>query len=200
MLASRHFKKEKASFPVDVRRSKTSLLKLPNRVFERRTSTGSGLFAFLGGGFSYIFEQIVFVRVKTLGITNLLASRHFKREKASFPVDVRRSKTSLLKLPNRVFERRTSTGSGLFAFLGGGFSYIFEQIVFVRVKTLSITNLAALRYFKKEKASLPVDVSGRVLSPLRKSKPEHFSKSSRYRSRRLVEGKINLFNSAGVEP
>ena len=144
----------------------------------------------------------------------MLASRHFKKEKASFPVDVRRSKTSLLKLSNRVFERRTSTGSGLFPFLGGGFSYIFEQIVFVGVKTLSITNLAALRYFKKEKASLPVDVhrsktsllklpivsSGRVLSSLRKSKGEHFSKSGCYRSRRLAEGKINLFNSAGVEP
>ena len=31
--------------------------------------------------------------------TSLLASRHIKREKASLPVDVRRSKTSLLKLP-----------------------------------------------------------------------------------------------------
>ena len=124
-------------------------------IFERRTSTGSGLFAFLDGGFSQILGQIVFVRVKTLSNTNLVALRHFKKEKASFPVDVRRSKTSLLKLPNRVFERRTSTGSGLFAFLGGGFSYIFEQVVFVRVKTISITNLAALRYFKKEKASLP---------------------------------------------
>ena len=32
--------------------------------------------------------------------TSLLASRHIKREKASLPVDVRRSKTSLLKVPN----------------------------------------------------------------------------------------------------
>ena len=124
--------------------------------------------------------------MKTLSNTNLVASWHFKKEKASLLVDERRSKTSLLKLPNRVFERRTSTGNGLFAFLGGGFSYIFEQIVFVRVKRLSITNLVALRYFKKEKASLPVDVrrsktsllrlpivsSGRVLSSPWKSKAE----------------------------
>ena len=32
----------------------------------------------------------------------LLASRHIKREKASLPVDARRSKTSLLKVPNVV--------------------------------------------------------------------------------------------------
>ena len=30
----------------------------------------------------------------------MLASRHIKREKGSLPVDVRPSKTSLLKLPN----------------------------------------------------------------------------------------------------
>ena len=30
----------------------------------------------------------------------MLASRHIKREKASLPVDVRASKTSLLKVPN----------------------------------------------------------------------------------------------------
>ena len=32
--------------------------------------------------------------------TNFLASRHIVREKTSLPVDVRRSKTSLLKLPS----------------------------------------------------------------------------------------------------
>ena len=39
---------------------------------------------------------------KKLGNTNLVVSRRIKREKASLPVDVRRSKTSLLKLPNTV--------------------------------------------------------------------------------------------------
>ena len=38
------------------------------------------------------------MREKKLGNTNLLASRHIKREMASLPVDVRRSKTSLLEL------------------------------------------------------------------------------------------------------
>ena len=31
--------------------------------------------------------------------TNFISSRHVKRENTSLPVDVRRSKTSLLKLP-----------------------------------------------------------------------------------------------------
>ena len=38
------------------------------------------------------------IRVKKLSNTNLLALRYIKREKASLPVGVRRSKTSLLKL------------------------------------------------------------------------------------------------------
>ena len=50
--------------------------------------------------FEQIFGQIVSVRIKTLGNTNMVASRLIKREKGSLPVDVRRSKTSLLKLPN----------------------------------------------------------------------------------------------------
>ena len=37
---------------------------------------------------------------KKLSNTNLVVSRRIKREKASLLVDVRRSKTSLLKLPN----------------------------------------------------------------------------------------------------
>ena len=48
--------------------------------------------------FEQIFGQIVSVRIKTLGDTNMVASRLIKREKGSLPVDVRRSKTSLLKL------------------------------------------------------------------------------------------------------
>ena len=65
----------------------------------RRTSTGSGLFALLSRNFDHIFGQIVSIRVKTLSNTNMVASRLIKREKGSLPVDVRRSKTSLLKLP-----------------------------------------------------------------------------------------------------
>ena len=66
--------------------------------FERRRSTESGIFAFLGVKFAQCFEQIVSIRVKKLGYTNLIASRQIKGAKASLPVDVRHAKTSLLKL------------------------------------------------------------------------------------------------------
>ena len=56
-------------------------------------------FAFFGSGFAQIFGQIVSINVKTLRYTNLVASSHRKRKKASVSVDVRRSKKSLLKLP-----------------------------------------------------------------------------------------------------
>ena len=72
---------------------------LSNSVFERRTSTGSGLFATLGSGWAQIFGQIVFIREKKLSDTNFLASRHIKEEKASLPVDVHRSKSCLLRVP-----------------------------------------------------------------------------------------------------
>ena len=76
---------------------------LSNDVFERRTSTGSCPFSFLGDGFAQIFSQIVSIRVKKLSNTNYIASRHITREKSSLPVDVRCSKTSLLKLPISLF-------------------------------------------------------------------------------------------------
>ena len=73
---------------------------LSNNVFERRTSTGSGLFSFFDGVFAQIFSQIASITVKKLRNTNFISSRHVKRENTSLPVDVRRSKTPLLKLPN----------------------------------------------------------------------------------------------------
>ena len=73
---------------------------LSSNVFERRTSTGSGLFSFFDGGFAQIFSQIASITVKKLRNTNFISSRHVKRENTSLPVDVRHSKTSLLKLPN----------------------------------------------------------------------------------------------------
>ena len=73
---------------------------LSNNVFERRTSTGSGLFSFFDGGFAQIFSQIASIIVKKLRNSNFISSRHVKRENTSLPVVVRRSKTSLLKLPN----------------------------------------------------------------------------------------------------
>ena len=73
---------------------------LSSNVFERRTSTGSGFFSFFDGGFAQIFSQIASITVKKLRNTNFISSRHVKRENTSLPVDVRRSKASLLKLPN----------------------------------------------------------------------------------------------------
>ena len=71
-------------------------MSLSNDVFERRTSTGSGLFALLGSVFEQILGQIVSLRVKTLSNTNLVASRHINAEKSSLPVDMHRPKTLLL--------------------------------------------------------------------------------------------------------
>ena len=76
-----------------------SLGSLSSDVFEPWASTGSGLFALLSRDFEQTFGQIVSKRVKTLSKTNLVTLRHTKREKCSLPVDVRQSKTSLLKRP-----------------------------------------------------------------------------------------------------
>ena len=46
-------------------------------------------FTLLSRDFEQIFRQIVSIRIKTLGDTNTVASRHIKREKGSLPVDVR---------------------------------------------------------------------------------------------------------------
>ena len=78
-------------------------MNLSKDVFERRTSTGSVFFSFLDSGFAHFLGQLVSIIVKTLRNTNLGASRCFKMKKTSLPVDVRRSKTPLLKLPINVF-------------------------------------------------------------------------------------------------
>ena len=56
---------------------------------------------FLSLDFEQTFGQIVSLRVKTISHTNMVASRYIKKGKSSLPVDVRRSKTLLLKLPNK---------------------------------------------------------------------------------------------------
>ena len=81
-------------------------MSLSKDVFERRKSTGGGLFSFLDGGFAQLFWQIVSLIVKTLKNTNLVASRRFKMKKPSLPFDVRRSKTVLLKLPSDLMVRK----------------------------------------------------------------------------------------------
>ena len=50
------------------------------------------------------------------------------------------------------------TGNGVSALLGGDFVLIFGQIVSIRGKELSKTNLEALNSTKSQKASLPVEV------------------------------------------
>ena len=69
---------------------------LRNSVFERLTSTGGGIFALLGSGLVETLGYIVFIGEKKLSNTNVLASR----QKALLPVDGRRSKMLLLKLPD----------------------------------------------------------------------------------------------------
>ena len=60
-------------------------------------SNESGLFVPFDRDMEQILGQIALIRVTTLSNTNLLVSWHIKREKSSLPVDVRRSKKSLLK-------------------------------------------------------------------------------------------------------
>ena len=86
-------------------------------MFERRTSTGNRRFALLSRDFEQIFGQIVSVRIKTLGNTNTVASTLFNRGKGSLPVDVRRSKTSLLKLPINVSQSLRTVDRGVASFL-----------------------------------------------------------------------------------
>ena len=48
-----------------------------------------------------------------------------------------------MNLSKDVFERRTSTGSGLFSFLDSGFAHLLGKHVSIIVKTLRNTNLGA---------------------------------------------------------
>ena len=55
-------------------------------------------------------------------------------------------------LSSDVFELATSTRCGLFAHLSSDIEQIWGQIVSLRVKTLSNTNLVVPKHFKKKKA------------------------------------------------
>ena len=81
---------------------------LSSDVFEPRTSTGSGLFAVLSRQFEQIFGQILSIRVKLRSNTILVPWRYIKRGTGSLPVDLRRSRTSLFKLPNESNTRRSN--------------------------------------------------------------------------------------------
>ena len=76
-----------------------------------------------------IFRQIVSIRVMTLINTNVVASRHIKREEVLLPVAVRRSKTpELIKLnfirgQENVTYSAQSEFSGRNGFFGGNFLF-----------------------------------------------------------------------------
>ena len=53
-----------------------------------------------GIGVGQIFCKINSIRIKTLSNTYLVASSHIIKEKTSLPVEMRRSKIPLFKLPN----------------------------------------------------------------------------------------------------
>ena len=57
-------------------------------------------FHFFDGGFAQIFSQIASITVEKLRNRTFISSRHVKGENTSLPVDMRCSKTSLLKLPS----------------------------------------------------------------------------------------------------
>ena len=61
-------------------------------------------------------------------------------------------------LTKTIFKRHMSTGSARFPFLHIVFAQICGQMVFIRVKKLSNSNLVVLRHIKSEKTSFPFDV------------------------------------------
>ena len=77
--------------------SRVMLRSLSNDVFERQTSTGSGLFVLFSRDFEQILGQNVCLRVKTLSNANMVASRRIKKEKGLLPVNVLRLKRCCLK-------------------------------------------------------------------------------------------------------
>ena len=77
-------------------------------------------------------RQIVSVRVMTLINTNVVESRHIKREEVLLPVVVRRSKTPELKLNSlrgneNVTHSAQSEFSGRNGFLGGNFLFRISE-------------------------------------------------------------------------
>ena len=76
-------------------------MSLSSNVFERRTSTGSELFSPLIrlDATNYVLLS-VFTLIETI-CPNVCSKSQLKCAKSPLPVDVRRSKTSLLKLPNK---------------------------------------------------------------------------------------------------
>ena len=89
------YKYEKCPKPVTLR----TIGSLSSDVFERRTSTGSEPFSLLISLDATVFVlPIGLILVETI-CPKMCSKSRLKCAKSPFPVDVRRSKTSLLKLP-----------------------------------------------------------------------------------------------------
>ena len=73
---------------------------LSSDVFERRTSTGSEPFSLLVSLDATVFILPSVLILKETICPKICSKSRLKCAKSPFPVDVRRSKTSLLKLPN----------------------------------------------------------------------------------------------------
>ena len=97
---------------------------LSKDVFERRTSTGSEVFSLL-----ICLDANKFVLLSFSSLIKTIYPR-FSTEplpndaKSTLPVDVRRSKTLLLKLPNPINERAPSLGPRLSLFLEVSYSQL----------------------------------------------------------------------------
>ena len=66
----------------------------------------------MDGGVTQIFRQMVSFRGKIVSNTNSVASKHVRRKKNSLRVDKRRSRKTLLKLPNVGFSGASARASG----------------------------------------------------------------------------------------
>ena len=80
--------------------SDTLLGSLSSNVFERRTSTGSEPFSLLVSLYATVFVLPSVLILKETICSKICSKSRLKCAKSPFPVHVRRSKTSLLKLSN----------------------------------------------------------------------------------------------------
>ena len=101
-------------------------------------------FHFFDGGFAQIFSQIASITVEKLRNRTFISSRHVKRENTSLPIDVRRSKTSLLKLPIKSRRLRQTIKVNLYHMTK--FSHYLPFSVHYFYKNISIfTSLLSIR-------------------------------------------------------
>ena len=76
---------------------------LSTDVFEPRTATGNRTFSFLAWFCSSPWRGKLLFLCLRFDVTNAMASKRSKEGKIQLPVDVRGSKTSVLKFPNSVY-------------------------------------------------------------------------------------------------